>query len=179
MASLYPQNAAATRKQSQLNANNEIHKTNASELRTGAHLPAIRLLPLSSNSVDATTICGLEPSSHWAPNTDARAPAPEMGEERQEVHFERGGHDERRFEGNELSRTPTLTTNDDCATGNEATHPPSHPPIITSHGGQDAGLGSLATYWSPWESELLQEEFWVSDVDASGTNSPIKPARPL
>ena len=34
-----------------------------------------------------------------------------------------------------------------------------------SQGDQFEGLGSLEMYWSPWESELLQDEFRDSGSD--------------
>ncbi|KAJ1487641.1 hypothetical protein T484DRAFT_1744975 [Baffinella frigidus] len=167
MAPFCPHYTAALRKTSCLNVVTDgIHKNDYGYLHQRM---------LSPYSVDATTMRWSAPSSHAASNTDARAPATEMGEdivERPTVFFELDVHgaDER------------STTADDGATDDKTFWTKALPQLLNdnapppqpSEGDQIARLGSLEilkTSWDPWESELLQDDFWglhVFEDDTAG-----------
>jgi len=170
MAPYSPPHAAATRKQSHPNVIIDGIKKD-SELRTHArnHIPARRasvpVMVAASVHDETTSRWQSAPSSPQASSTDAQATATDMDEDIVELP---------EFVGNELdfddawrSITQIVDAADfECAgengellevlAGSAATHQP-------TEGNQIAPVGSLEMYWSPWESELLQDEFWDSE----------------
>jgi hypothetical protein len=105
------------------------------------------------------------PSSPQASSIDAQATATEMDEDI--VHLPEFVSNKSDFDDASHSTTQSADAADYMCTdengellevlaGSAATHQP-------SEGDQIAPLGSLAMYWSPWESELLQDAFWDSE----------------
>jgi hypothetical protein len=141
----------------------------AGSLKLRAHLDAIRL-SVHSAQLHAIAMRSA-PSSLPASTTDTQTPATE---------FEDAGCSDW-----------SSTTADDCAADEEtvwkaADCEPTHEngempqlledntaPHQPSQGDQIARLGSLAMYWSPWEYELLQDEFWDSGSDVESDDAGI------
>ena len=161
MAPFCPHYTAATLKPSHLNVTiDAIRKTKD----VHAHIHAIRLSVLSvqmhamamrsaTSALPVTTIDAQAPatdledagcwSSHttadWSSTTTAEhSPADEENVSNKALNCDPTSED------GELSPLPA---------DNTATRRP-------SIGDQIARLGSLEMYWSPWESELLQDKFW-------------------
>ncbi|KAJ1473944.1 hypothetical protein T484DRAFT_1751861 [Baffinella frigidus] len=182
MALFCPHHAPATRKSSPRNGViSAIHKIDAihktKDLRD--HLDAIRLSVhrrrtspwAHSAQVDATiTIIEPAPSLLRASNADARAPASDFEKDAssgrvlclaadQDASHTKAVDYERTSEHGELSQLLEDTYEygdlsqllDDNAT--------------TRLQDQFARVESLETCWSPWESELLQDDFWGSGSD--------------
>ena len=164
-----PTRAAATRSPSRLSIINAgIHKHDC-ELRKELHfqLHAMRLSPHFPHFHSTDMRPESAPSSQRVSNTDAWEAATQRGAdvaETPEDFSELEGH-ESDFEDAECWHFPTA---DDCEASKKAvwckavdceTLPQ---PSLAD---QIAPLGSLAMYWSPWESELLQDEFWDSGSD--------------
>ena len=154
MAPLCPHHAPATRNKSHLNATIGGIKKRSSRW---AYLDAIRL------SVDSSQVHGdVKQSAPFllpASSTDPKDPPTDFEDVGSSTTTLDCAADEENVwkaadceHTNETSELPQLQEE------NAATRQP-------SQGDHFEGLGSLDRYWSPWESELLQDEFWDSGSD--------------
>ena len=155
MAPFCPHYTAATLKPSHLNVTiDAIRKTK--DCHAHIHAIAIRLsaqtyamtMRYATSALPATTTDAQAPAtdledagcSDWSSTTDDHPPADE------EIVWNKAAGCDPTSEDGELSHP----IEDNAETRQ------------TSLGDQIAPLGSLENYWTPWESELLQDEYWDS-----------------
>jgi hypothetical protein len=162
MAPFCPHHTAATRKPSHLNVTvDAICKKKQTEFDEDlrAHIHAIRLL-VHSAQVDGIVMRSA-PTAPSASTTDAWAPAMEF-EEAGFVDWSSTTADESAADEeivwNEAADCDPMSVDGELAQLLEIDTATRRPSLGDR-------LGSLAMYWSPWESELLQDEFWDSGSD--------------
>jgi len=161
MAPFCPHHTAATRKPSHLHVTiDAIHKTKETgfdkDLR--AHIHAISL-SVRSAQLHAIAMRSA-PSALPASTTDARAPATVFEDagfsDWSSTTADEFAADEEMVWNKAVDYEPTSVDGElaQLLADNTATRQPS----------LGDRLGSLAMYWSPWESELLQDDFWDSGM---------------
>jgi hypothetical protein len=164
MAPFSPHHTAATLKPSHPTVVIDgIHKMKETEFEKElrAHIHAIQLT-VHSAKMHASAM-RYAPSSLPASTTDARAPATDFEDDGCSDGCSTTADDCAAGEENVWTAADYEPTNENCylpqlLDDNVATRQPS---LVD----QIARLGSLEMYWSPWESELLQDTFWGSGSD--------------
>jgi len=158
MAPFCPHHTAATRRPSHPNVTiDAIHKTKEAEFNNvlRAHIHAIRL-SVHSAQMD---VIAMHPASSSLPAsiTDTLTPANSPATVSEDAAFDDTSSDEETVWNKVVECAPTSEDGglSQFLEDNAATHQ-------ASLEDQIAHLGSQESYWNPWESELLQDEFWDS-----------------